>query len=101
MTTPTIPATLEFLWPVIEALRVLGGSACIGEINDAIVESQGFTDDHMAVLNKRGRPYIYYRADWDRSRLKWIGAVDNSVRGVWGRSIPACAGEPGMMRRRW
>ena len=84
MTTPTIPATEDFLWPVIEALRVLGGSARIGEINDAIVESQGFTDEQVAVLNKRGRPYIYYRADWARSMLKRIGAVENSARGVWG-----------------
>ena len=65
-------------------MRVLGRSARVGEINDAIVASQGFTDEQMAVLNKQGRPYIYYRAYWARSMLRRIGAVENSARGVWG-----------------
>ena len=38
----------------------------------------------MAVLNKQGRPYIYYRTYWARSMLRRIGAADNSARGVWG-----------------
>ena len=39
MTPSTIPATEDLLWSVSAALRTLGGSARVGEINDAIVAS--------------------------------------------------------------
>lgn len=83
MTTTRIPGTVEFLWPTIQALRSLGGSGRIDQINDAVVESEGFTDEQLTVVNPKGRPYIHYRVDWARTMLKRMGVTDNSTRGVW------------------
>ncbi len=91
--SPRIPQYDELMWPVLEALKDLGGSATVREMYEKIVEDQGFTEDQQAVYTKDGRmPKIQYQLHWTRTHLKGIGAVENSARGVWtitekGRSL--------------
>jgi restriction system protein len=70
------------MWPTLEALKALGGSATIREIYEKVVELEHFTEEQQSV---RHRHYseIEYRLAWARSYLKSVGALDNSSRGVW------------------
>ena len=82
------------MWPVVEAIRELGGSAHIAEISEQVAKQEGFSEDPINTPHKPGYPQtaIDYRLAWARTRLKRIGALVNSARGVWaltelGRSL--------------
>jgi restriction system protein len=84
MALPAIPKWNQMFRPTIEALRALGGSGTIQEINEKAIELEGYTDDQLAVLHGAGeRSEIDYRLAWARTNLKNLGAVTNSSRGVW------------------
>lgn len=70
--------------PTIEALRALGGSGAIQEINEKVIELEGYTDEQLAVMHGHGeKSEIEYRLARARTNLKNLGAVTNSSRGVW------------------
>lgn len=81
-----LPAYHEFFNPLIKALKQLGGSGSIEEINDKVVELTGLP---AAVLDAVHDPEtgnqteVAYRLAWARSYLKKSGLLDNSTRGVW------------------
>lgn len=82
-----MPSIQELMWPVVEGLRILDGSAHISEINEKVIEIAGFTEEQQAVLHKPDSQgsgsEIEYRIAWARTTLKKIGCLDNSKRGVW------------------
>lgn len=81
---PKIPKYNEFHWPVIIALRELGGSATIEELTDKVITDGGFTEEQQSVLHKDGpSTAIEYRITWARTYLKGMGLAINSERGVW------------------
>jgi len=84
MVAPTLPTHRELLWPTLQVVRQLGGSAANEEIPEAVIALVGFDDAQRAVLHKSGpRTEIEYRLAWARTSLKRIGLLDNSQRGVW------------------
>ncbi|ACU53509.1 restriction endonuclease [Acidimicrobium ferrooxidans DSM 10331] len=84
MAATNIPQYHELMWPVLTALRELGGSATVREIYDRVVENEHFSEDQQAESTKDGRmSEIEYRLHWARTHLKGIGAIENSSRGVW------------------
>ncbi len=79
-----LPAYHELLWPTLTAVSELGGSGSIGEIAEAVVEREAFTEDQQAVLHNDGpQTEIEYRLAWARTYLKGMGLLTNSKRGVW------------------
>lgn len=81
---PEIPKWNQMFRPTIEALRTLGGSGTIQEINEKAIELEGYTDEQLAVLHGDGeKSEIEYRLAWARTNLKNLGALTNSSRGVW------------------
>lgn len=79
-----IPNYRHFMWPVLCAVRELGGSARISEIVEKVIENKGFTDEQRAVQYELSPGSILEgRMGFARSALKLIGALDNSERGVW------------------
>ena len=80
-----IPSQFDLMWPTIEALRASGGSATISEIADAVIKSEGFTEEQQAVKRKPNdhMSMIEYRLAWARNGLKLAGFIENSARGVW------------------
>ena len=79
-----IPQYHELMWPVLSALKELGGSATVKEIYERVVEDEHFSEEQQAVTTKDGRmSEIQYRLHWARTHLKGIGAITNSARGVW------------------
>jgi hypothetical protein len=45
------------MWPVIVALKELGGSATVGEIYERVTEAEGFTEEQQAVLTNDGKSH--------------------------------------------
>ena len=81
-----VPTFDRLMNPVIEALKVLGGSGTIEEINNQVAEIVGLTDEQLEVLHnseKGGRTEVEYRLAWTRTYLKKYGVLENSSRGVW------------------
>lgn len=79
-----LPTYDQMLWPTLLALRELGGSGSIPEINKTVAANQKYTDAQQAVLHLDGpSTEIGYRLHWARTYLKGMGLVTNSQRGVW------------------
>lgn len=86
MTKADIPTFDALMNPVIEALKGLGGSGTIEEINDKATEIKGLSDEQLEVLHnpeKGGQTEVEYRLGWTRTYLKKYGVLENSSRGVW------------------
>ncbi|MCP4537423.1 MAG: restriction endonuclease [Chloroflexi bacterium] len=82
-----IPTFDAFMNPVIQALKSLGGSGTIEEINNKVVEIAELSDDQTEVLHKPekggGSTEVEYRLAWTRTYLKKYDVLENSSRGVW------------------
>lgn len=86
MTKHDIPAFDYFMNPIIDALKMLGGSGTIEEINAKVVEITKLSDRQLEVLHniqKGGQTEVEYRLAWARTYLKKCGLLENSTRGVW------------------
>lgn len=80
----TVPKYQDLLWPTVQALRELGGSGSIAEIEQTVAAIEKFTDAQQSVLHGDGpKSEIAYRIDWARTYLKGMGLATNSQRGVW------------------
>lgn len=72
--------------PLIQAIKSLGGSGTIEEINNKVAEIAGLSDEQLEVLHdpaKGGATEIEYRLGWSRTWLKRYGILENSSRGIW------------------
>jgi len=79
-----IPKYHEFHWPVICALKEMGGSASIAELNERVASDMNLPEAILAVPHGDGAmSEVEYRLAWARTYLKKVGAIDNSSRGVW------------------
>ena len=86
MTKTDIPTFDALMNPVIEALKELGGSGTIEEINTKTTEIAGLSDEQLEVLHdpdKGGQTEVEYRLAWTRTYLKKYGVLENSTRGIW------------------
>lgn len=80
----TIPPALSFTWTTVLALRDLGGSGTVEEINDAVVAMRGLTEEQQAVPHSGDtRTEVAYRLAWARTLAKNIGLAVNTSRSVW------------------
>ncbi len=84
MATADVPQYHEMLWPTLQTVAELGGSASIGEIVETVIKLEGFSNAQQAVLHNNGpETEIGYRLAWARTYLKGMGLLTNSARGVW------------------
>lgn len=83
-----VPQARDLLWPTVRALKVLGGSASIREIDAKVVELENFTEEQTSALHKGGpQTELSYELHWARSLLKMAGALENQRgSGVWSLS---------------
>jgi restriction system protein len=80
----TIPPYHELMWPILQAIQKLGGSATNAEMLREVVETEKFSEEVQAVLHKAGpNTELNYRLAWGRTYLKMVGALNNSSSGVW------------------
>lgn len=79
-----MPTQVELMWPMLRALEGLGGSAPIHKLDERVATDMRLSDAVLGVVHGAGpRSEFAYRCAWARTRLKGIGAVDKSRRGVW------------------
>lgn len=84
MVTAEVPQYHELLWPTLQAVADLGGSASISEIAETVIKRERFSDAQQAVLHNDGpETEIGYRLAWARTHLKGMRLLTNSSRGVW------------------
>lgn len=78
---PDLP---QLMLATVEALKALGGSASINELDQAVVEREGVSEEEQAfTMPNDTRPKLKYYLAWARTYLKRGGALNNSARGVW------------------
>ncbi len=79
-----LPTFEDLLWPTLTALKSRGGSASIRELSGSVASDLKLTDEVLNILHKSGpQSEVDYRAAWARTHLKFIGAIDNTSRGIW------------------
>lgn len=80
----SIPTFDKLMWPTLKALKELGGSGSIQEIDTKVAELERFSDTQLGILHKGGpQNEISYRLAWARTYLRKANALLNSERGIW------------------
>jgi restriction system protein len=74
---------VQYLGPVLDALRALGGSAAPAEVVDRVAQDLHVPDDVQAELMPSGAPRFPNQVAWARFYLRREGLIDASKRGVW------------------
>jgi len=86
MTDLPMPTFDSMMNPLLQALRHLGGSGTIEEIDNEVVDILQLPDDQIDIIHDPDRGSITevgYRLAWTRTYLKKFGILENSSRGVW------------------
>lgn len=92
-----VPKVAELLNPTLHAVKRLGGSASIAEMNEEVAKGLNLTSDELAQSHDERQTKLEYRIAWARTYLKMYGMFENSARGVWSltpqgkeaKSVPA------------
>ncbi len=81
----SLPHLPGMMLVTVEALKALGGSATIQELDEKVIEIEGVTEIEQALAMPRdeNRPRVNYYLAWARTFLKRGDALVNSSRGVW------------------
>ncbi len=79
-----IPTMTLLYNPTLAAIRDLGGSATISEIEAHVMENMGLSDDILSVTNvSSGQSTFYNRLGWARTDLRIVGLLENTGTGTW------------------
>ena len=81
-----LPRYEALIRPTLHALKRLGGSATVDELDTAVTASLGLSDEQLQIPHVSGtdtRTEIEYRLAWTRTILKVAALIENSSRGVW------------------
>jgi restriction system protein len=81
-----VPTFDQMMNPVLQALKSLGGSGTIEELNNTVIENLALSDEQLEILHnpeKSSQTEVEYRLAWTRTYLKKYGLLENSSRGVW------------------
>ena len=80
----TMPSVDTLFIPILQALKNLGGSGTIEEINIEVIRILNLPDELLNVLHgNTSKSKVEYRSGWSRTYLKKYGLIENSARGVW------------------
>lgn len=78
-----IPQRNELYNPLLQAMRNLGGSASIAEMDEEVIKNLHLTDEEIAKPHDKRSTELEYRLAWARTYMKTYGLLNNSERGVW------------------
>lgn len=79
-----IPTYDQLMWPTLVALREMGGSGSIREIDEEVTHLIKLPEALQALPHGNGRmTELSYRLTWSRTYLRAVEAISNSSRGVW------------------
>lgn len=77
------PKFVQLFWPVVSALKELGGSARPAEVTEQVAADLGLSDEQRADLLPSGGSRFDNFVAWARFYLAKLGYIDASKRGVW------------------
>jgi len=81
---PELPESADYYPALIRALKEIGGSATIEELEADVADLLQLSEAARAIPHgETNQTQFQYELAWVRTYLKWAGAVDNSERGVW------------------
>jgi len=69
--------------PTLKALKNLGGSGAVSEIEEEISQILDLSEDEINEIHRESTTKLTYRLAWARNYLKRYGLLENSSRGVW------------------
>lgn len=69
--------------PTIRALKNLGDSGSVTEIEEEVIKVLNLTEDAINEIHRESTTKLTYRLAWARNYLKRYGILENSSRGVW------------------
>ena len=106
-TSPTVPSYDRMMYPTLQALKALGGSATNEELLSKVIEKMQLSDAVVALIHTDNRSSrVAYNLAWAKTYLKKVGAVESGGRGVWaltaaGEALSAndVAKIPGIVRK--
>jgi len=79
-----VPSFDELMWPALQALRAMGGSATNEELLAKVIELESYSPEVQAFQHSDNRQTkLNYNLAWAKTYLKKDGAIQNSSRGVW------------------
>ena len=79
----SVPKYDELFNPLLQALRELGSSASVAELEDRVASLLKLSEEDVSTIHKGNRTRLSYNLAWARTYLKKFGLIDNSSRGVW------------------
>jgi restriction system protein len=72
--------------PTLKALKNLGGSGSVSEIEEQVIDILNLTEDAINEIHRESTTKLTYRLAWARNYLKRYELIENSSRGVWALS---------------
>ena len=69
--------------PTLKALKNLGGSGSVSEIEEQVIDILNLTEDAINEIHRESTTKLTYRLAWARNYLKRYKLIENSSRGVW------------------
>lgn len=80
-----VPTYDKLIIPTLKALKELGGSGSIEEINEKVYEIANLDDEILQIPHDENgfQTKVEYRLAWSRTYLKKYGLIINSSRGIW------------------
>lgn len=80
-----VPTYDKMLIPTVKALKELGGSGSIDEINEQVYKVAEYDEEILEIPHDENgvQTKVEYRLAWARTYLKKFGILENSSRGVW------------------
>lgn len=84
MSTNVVPQYNEMMVELFQAMKELGGSGTVNEINKKTIEILKLPDKIVDISHgDTNATEVEYRLAWARTYMKKVGFLDNSSRGVW------------------
>lgn len=97
-----VPKVQALIGPTVAALRSMGGSGTLQEINDAVAGILKIPENVQLVpKGETNDTWFGYRCRWARSYLKLDGLADNSERGVWALTEDGLRATPAKIEGVW
>ena len=81
-----VPTYDDLIQPLFLALKELGGSGSIEELEEKVAQLLNLPEKITAIPHnpeKSNQTEFGYRLAWARTYLKYYGVIENSTRGVW------------------
>lgn len=80
---PTLPSAKQMVPQLLEALRELAGPASVAELEVAVAQKMGLSEQQLAIPHDKSRSEFQYRLAWSRSYAKRDGLVESPKRNQW------------------